>query len=422
MSKQARFVVFMGEFGGENIPKFVQAIIANVGVLILYLVATDNEKHMFYSARYMIYDGPFQRVEYEHAWGFFLFVAYSAIICIYVLGVCIKLIRSGDVLTKKRGQSMLIGMFCPWIVYAIRQMGLTGGYEISCIGVFGAIYFVQNAVMKYGFLDSLQIAAESAIYDYGDGALVTDGKYKILYFNTNMEQLIPNLKVGDIASKVPLLAALITGAESKLAVNERIYEVKRTELKQQGYITGYMLSTRDMTEHILTLDNVERAAHTDYLTGLYNRNYFEELYLEHRQNGGNGTLFMIDLDNFKSVNDVLGHGNGDKLLTITADVMKCVAGTYNIACRMGGDEFMLYMKDLVDRDKVAEVCQTLQNMYNKQVGEADLTVKTTMSIGATIECRSNSAADDSDFDEMYKRADAAMYGAKAAGKATYYID
>ncbi len=416
------FVIFIGEFGGEEIPHFVQALIADVGLFIIFLVATDNSRHWFYTKRYVVTDGPFPRIGYEHAWGFYVFVAYSAAVCLYVLWVCVKLMRTGDALTKKRGEYMLIGTMCPWLVYLICLTGITGGYEVSCLGVFGSIYFIQSVVMKYGFFDSVQLAAENAIDAYGEGVMVTDGKYKILYYNSSMEQIIGDLKVGSNASKVPLLAGLISGSDTQITSNERIFEVKRTELMQEGYITGYMLTTKDMTEHLLTLDTAERAAHTDYLTGLYNRFYFEELYLKHRKNGGTGTLIMIDLDNFKAVNDKLGHDNGDMLITITADVIKHVAGTYNFGCRLGGDEFMVYIKDVVNREKVKEICESLQSTYNRMVDEARLAVKSTMSIGATIEFAANPKADSNDFIEMYKRADDSMYNAKAAGKATYYID
>jgi diguanylate cyclase (GGDEF)-like protein len=153
---------------------------------------------------------------------------------------------------------------------------------------------------------------------------------------------------------------------------------------------------------------------TDTLTGLYNRQYLKELIkrLEtDRELPAEVALIMLDLDNFKTINDNYGHLVGDMILTRTGSKIKKHIRRSDIACRYGGDEFLIVLPgaDRVVASRIAdEIREDILN--EKSYSEAGEEIRITVSVGIT-----ESRIDDS-FDGMFLRADAALYQAKKTGR------
>ncbi len=168
------------------------------------------------------------------------------------------------------------------------------------------------------------------------------------------------------------------------------------------------------TEDEENLVKLRHQARVDALTGLLNREEATERiinFLKLSGHSGSHTLFMIDLDNFKSVNDTFGHIEGDKVLKILAAKIRTVFRFDDIVGRLGGDEFIVLMKnsptaDIVRR-KAAELLSALEYLTS---GE-DISVTVTGSIGI-----SSYNGDGKDFQTLYREADEALYRAKLAGK------
>lgn len=153
---------------------------------------------------------------------------------------------------------------------------------------------------------------------------------------------------------------------------------------------------------------------TDALTGLYNRRYLGEIVKQLEANNempSDSALIMIDLDNFKAINDTYGHLIGDIILTRTGTKIKKHIRKSDIACRYGGDEFLVLLPGAkIDvAEKIAEEIRKdiVDDICYSETGEE---VLTSISIGIT-----EARLDDS-FDGMFLRADAALYQAKTMGK------
>lgn len=150
----------------------------------------------------------------------------------------------------------------------------------------------------------------------------------------------------------------------------------------------------------------------DALTNLPNRRYFIEqadamLALVKRQHGV-GCLAYIDLDNFKQLNDSLGHQAGDEVLKLAAIAIRCSIRPYDIAGRLGGDEFAIFMAHV--NPQVGDLAlQKVQQVFERQMQTMQLPVR--MSIG--IDYVSN---DQQDLTELLASADARMYAIKRAHK------
>ena len=153
---------------------------------------------------------------------------------------------------------------------------------------------------------------------------------------------------------------------------------------------------------------------TDTLTGLYNRQYLKELItrLENdRELPAEVALVMLDLDNFKTINDNYGHLVGDMILTRTGSKIKKHIRRSDIACRYGGDEFLIVLPG-ADRTVASRIAEEIREdiLNEKNYSEAGEEIRITVSVGIT-----ESRIDDS-FDGMFLRADAALYQAKRTGR------
>jgi diguanylate cyclase (GGDEF)-like protein/PAS domain S-box-containing protein len=184
-------------------------------------------------------------------------------------------------------------------------------------------------------------------------------------------------------------------------------------------IEGVVLSMRDITDRKTLEDELRRRAFHDALTGLANRALFEDRLAQAlaraRRQGQPVAVLFLDLDDFKTINDSLGHSSGDELLRAVATRIADVARITDTAARLGGDEFAVLL-ELADDKKNAELVarRLLEGLAPPiVVGERELRVGA--SIGVAV---SNGALT---VDEILRNADTAMYAAKDAGKGTVRV-
>ena len=166
--------------------------------------------------------------------------------------------------------------------------------------------------------------------------------------------------------------------------------------------------------------NERRARHDalhDSLTGLGNRVMFAQRANElggSRSDGIVAVLF-IDLDDFKSVNDSLGHEMGDQLLTIVAERLTGCVRDQDLVARLSGDEFAILLESAVDQQDAVVAARRVQEALSVPVVIGDRSVTITASVGITVE----DVAEFIGSDELLRAADAAMYHAKASGKGRF---
>lgn len=182
--------------------------------------------------------------------------------------------------------------------------------------------------------------------------------------------------------------------------------------------THHILLFSDISQLKETQSKLEKLAHYDELTGLFNRYQFNisvHLAIDEAQaNQAGFALFFIDLDNFKYINDTMGHDVGDGFLQQVATRLKKVTRTSDIVSRFGGDEFVLLLKNLTSQqvitqlaDKIREVLNTKFVVYNKEIYAS-------ASIGIALYPQDGEVPAD-----LLKAADIAMYSAKDSGKNAY---
>ena len=180
---------------------------------------------------------------------------------------------------------------------------------------------------------------------------------------------------------------------------------------------GWVSTHEDVTERRRSDQQIAHLAHFDPLTDLPNRARFRdelERALEGVQRGERLAVLYIDIDEFKSVNDTLGHPVGDELLKVVAARLRGCIQKSDIVARLGGDEFAIIQTGVSDRAEVTELVKRIYEAIRAPEECAGHLLTTDASIGIAL-----APEDGADLNELLKNADLAMYGAKADGRRTY---
>lgn len=198
------------------------------------------------------------------------------------------------------------------------------------------------------------------------------------------------------------------------------YDVDEKLAQMMKQIPGDVSETGELMRQVVTTSTQETKSELekDSLTGFLNRRSFEEKIEKFlRKPMSYGTFFMMDMDNFKSVNDTYGHLAGDELILVFADIIKNCVREQDFVCRVGGDEFAIFFPYL-DKEKVirkrADEIMSCFAKERERLGYSNCSV----SIGImTKYAKSNNM----DYDKLYKCADNALYYVKNNGKDDFHI-
>ncbi len=187
-------------------------------------------------------------------------------------------------------------------------------------------------------------------------------------------------------------------------------------LADRGKITASVMM-EDIHEMVLKQEQLKEQAEMDPLVKLYNKATVESIIKEHLSLVQKGALFLIDLDNFKGINDNMGHAYGDKVLKEIAEKISACFRKGDIIGRIGGDEFIVFLKQETPEveliKKGQKICESIIKTYKADNGVA---VTVSCSIGIALAPQNGGS-----FKELYKTSDIAMYQSKNKGKNTFTV-
>ncbi len=238
------------------------------------------------------------------------------------------------------------------------------------------------------------------------------------------------------------IVSLISDFES--GVSEKMFEFRSKSIMATDEDTGVEVSSDDYLWYrlrvsisrdketsdiiaLFTVDEIDeekraellllKQAQTDPLTGAYNKNTFITEVEEHLNDGSHGTLYMLDLDNFKGINDNMGHSAGDAVLCEVFAKISTFFRPHDIIARAGGDEFVIFLlgttKTSTIERKARQICEGINKTYYAENG---ISIEISASVGI-----STAPNDGNDFKSLFNAADVAMYHSKNLGKNTFTI-
>lgn len=185
-----------------------------------------------------------------------------------------------------------------------------------------------------------------------------------------------------------------------IGINQLFTGMKYSEFKQKKFL--------------------QNESYRDPLTNMYNRRYVERYVDLQMDQEVQWAVLIMDLDNFKSVNDVLGHEMGDELLGKISSILKGCFRKSDCVARIGGDEFLIALPDIADRksvtDKISNILRNFPIVYDTPDKNRKICVSA--SIGVAF----GKVGKHEEFDQLYRRADENMYKAKNQGKGIAVVE
>jgi diguanylate cyclase (GGDEF)-like protein len=311
-----------------------------------------------------------------------------------------------------------------------------------CIFIYGSASRLRNILLsQIAFrTDSERIANQFdfAINNMSHGMCMVSAEKRILVSNAKFSEFlalehappITNVRLEAVARLAKRRAAVPQDAIADLlrafdaasaagrsqslefeAANQSFYEVTITPNSRGGWV----VVVQDVTAKRNADRAIDRMAHFDSVTNLRNRRSFELALAEalcFTQSSGDGlTVMFLDLDDFKQVNDSLGHRTGDKLLVEIASRLSAIIGPRDLVARWGGDEFVILHHDMPGQLETPAVAKRIIEEINRAVVIDGSEVIVGASIGSASAPRDGTSPD-----ALLSKADIALYAAKADGR------
>jgi len=267
----------------------------------------------------------------------------------------------------------------------------------------------QQALDNFDFMNLVRL--------HPDSILLVDEDNKVIFANAVGLRLLCRLP----ASHDYLPACLDFAYDSKqiisvvdIAGHEIILNIQCQHVPWKGsWVRLYCLT--DVTEETLERRSLEKLVYTDHLTSLYNRRGIEQLAVNvissAKRHNQCVSLFYIDVNKLKQINDTLGHAAGDAAIVETADILRSVFRECDVIARIGGDEFAVLVTE-DDKNTNTAILQRLLNHIKEKNSAASRIYKLSLSIGV-VQFEHN---DMFSFKNILEKADRQMYAAKHGNK------
>lgn len=315
---------------------------------------------------------------------------------------------------------------------------------------FDKLNYISKS-LGYSARTYMVIDQDGAIIEYSDKAIeeitesdnLFDTLEKATFVRGNYKKIEQNIGVGkggivsiSFSEKVSLINTYYIiyepiseyGWSSVMIVPAT--QINRTIKLQQGdtnsLVTKILIALLVFITILVTINIINKAkfireskelkdkAETDLLTDLLNKIATQRKiseYLESEGKNKKSIMFVLDIDNFKKINDTMGHAFGDEVLSTLGRRVKSEFRINDIVGRTGGDEFVVFLKDLKDDATIKKEADRVANFFKNFVVGEYVKYSATASIGAAIY-----PDDAKDFESLYKSADQALYKAKKCGK------
>ena len=436
------FLVFVLQYTGyrERIGFRLPALLAVVPLVILGTIATDHYHGLFMGGFH-----PGTGEGFDGGPMFWVHTVYSYLLVLASEVLLLVFAFTASPLYRRQALLLFVGALMPAVANLLTVTRvLPEPYEVLDLSPFG--FLVLALLMLYiirreGFLNLMPVARSQVVELMKDAVMVTDNHQRLIDFNPAARRLFADagqrLSIGMQFSDERILGIGETSetnsGEGQITLGRgdtsHTVSVQHSHLKdRRNEERGHIFVFRDISElkrieaslrHQLEQNERLREALKeesirDPLTRLFNRRWLEStLNRELARASRDGTelsLCLIDLDHFKGINDTFGHDVGDRILVDLADDMRFLSRDMDIACRFGGEEFLLIMPMASPENARNRMDQLLECFRRRNYAPEGPEVVTFSAGIAGFPIHGESR------DALFRSADAALYQAKRAGR------
>ncbi len=412
--------------------RVVAALLAS-SVLTILLNYTNGLHHLFYRSASVKTSGPFPVIALSKGVLFWVYIGYANAVLVAGTWLLVDTFRRTALPYRKQTAVMLAAAALPWLGFLCYLSGLSPLFLDTtplCFTVAGPIF--AWGLFHYGIFDIAPVAKDSVFASMRDGAIVLDGRNRIIDFNPAAAALIHELtprsrgrSLDELLSVCPNLLKLLgpdggQGSDCEFGDGDerRYYHARISSVSDvQGRPLGKVLLISDVTELGRLMDRLREQSTIDDLTRLFNRRHFLEAgrkEIERAKRFGTPlSLVLVDLDHFKTVNDTWGHEVGDAVLQEVSRRFRNCLRTIDVPSRHGGEEFAILLPQTPPTPAGIVAERMRQALLDRPVEVSpDIHVRITASFGVAGWER----VEDQAIEDLIRLADAALYDAKGAGR------
>jgi len=418
--------------------------------LTILLAATNEWHHLIWAG---FSPGPAGTNSYIYIHGVWFWVE-SVYINIILLAGTLVLLRFA--LTSKeiyRSQSLALvaASLIPWAGFALYLIKTNPfpGLDTTAVSLALSGAILVLVLLRLQLLDMVPVAREYLVENMLDGVLVLDYQDRIVDINPAAKEMFglkPDRWIGQRAEAVlvdwPNLASHLQGPASNNEITLHSPDARQIDLRvsplfnNKDELSGRLIVLRDISGRKAAEEEVQLAYHKlqvemaeiealqdklreqairDVLTGLFNRRYLEETLERELSQAGRRdypvAIVILDIDRFKDFNDQYGHTTGDALLRALGGMLLTNVRGGDIACRYGGDEFVLVLPDATPETAFQRSEELRVKFQNYHLAGPEGSLKSTFSAGIAFYPTDGISAA-----ELIRAADWALYNAKTAGR------
>lgn len=410
-------------------------------VLLLFLVPavtffirlTNSWHHFFYTNWEIRYLFGYYSLYMERGFWYYVNITYTILcllstVIIYLLGY----LKNQAGYTKNHFMVFLFASLFPLAgIILILLIFHERNIDYAALIMPISLLIISYGIWKYDFLEIRSLARESIFENNLVGMVILGPGQRIVDYNKAAEQFfeklgitLGNYPIEHILQGDPELLEVFNNKVSRnysLEINgeERFFEINSVPLGDSHYGSTRMLkSIRDVTKEKRMQDKLKIMATTDSLSGLCNRVEFMNLAQKEfawaTRQKEELSFLMMDLDHFKNINDTFGHAAGDEVIREVGRTMKTYFRKSDIVGRIGGEEFAVVLKNASLKEAIKTAERFRETVAGKKVVFGNQEITFTISIG--VAAITDDADNISNIEDIMKRADDALYRAKAMGR------
>lgn len=404
-----------------------------IPVITFFIRLTNSWHHLFYTKWEVRQIFGYSSLYMERGIWYYVNISYTILCLLFtVIIYLIGYLKNKAGYTKPHFFVFLFASLLPFIgIVMILFVFDEWNIDYSAIIMPVSLLVISYGILKYDFLEIRTLARETIFENNFAGMVVLGPGKRVIDYNKAAEKFfkalnitLDNYPIERILERQPELLEIF---ESKSSCDfsfvkdneERFFEIDVVPLGNPDDENTKMLKTiRDVTEERKIQEKLKFLATTDSLSGLYNRAEFMNLakkeFASAKKNNEELSLLIMDLDNFKNINDTFGHAAGDEMIREIGSIIKSGFRKTDIAGRIGGEEFAVVLKN-ASLEEAKKAAQNFRKTVEKRkVVFGGHVISLTVSIGvAAIRVGTD---DVNDIEDILKMADDALYRAKAKGR------